>query len=340
MARIGHTVTLIVGKPKEEFQHRRAEFLKSKGVKLIYIPDVKGGLTEKVRSFMVLAKMLLSNKFDILHFESIYLTFIAKLLHKRFVLTYHSFGLPNNIFSQHATRLISISEGITEDAIARHGYKNEEIDVVLHGVSERFAERYTKDDQTAIRERLGIPTDKTIIGIVASIEPRKGHHFLLEAVSKLPTEMRDSLHIVFCGNYKGADSEGWIREQMQKFSLTDKVTILGFQDPLIVYQALDIFCLPSVWEGFGLTPIEAMMAGCCVIRSNVQGSKEQIIEGVTGYTFETENPDDLSRVLRKVLSSTNQIPVIAEKARKYALDKFSLTTMARNTAEVYKRAMR
>lgn len=310
------------------------------GVKLIYFSNVKGSLPERLKAFCVLSKVLVSNRFDILHLESIYLTFVAKILRKRFVLTYHSFGLPNNIFSQHATRLISISDGITEDAMKRHGYKRDEIDIVLHGVSDRFAQRYTPDEQTATRRSLGIPTDKTIIGIVASIEPRKGHHFLLEAVSKLSAEMCENLYIVFCGNYKGANSEEWIQEQIRKFNLSDRVTILGFQDPVQVYQALDLFCLPSIWEGFPLTVVEAMMAGCCVIRSNVQGCREQIIEGVTGYSFETENPDDLSRVLQKVLSSPIKISIIAEKAREYALNKFSLTTMARNTAEVYRRAMK
>ncbi len=308
-------------------------------MELIYIPDVKGSLPERIRALFALSKVLLCNKFDILHFESIYLTFIAKILHKRFVLTYHSFGLPNNFFSQHATRLISISEGITEDAIKRHGYRKEEIDIVLHGVSERFAERYTEEEQMAIRKSLGIPVDKTIIGIVASIEPRKGHHFLLEAVSKLPSEIRENLYLVFCGNFKGTNSEEWMREQIKRYTLSDKVTILGFQDPLRVYRALDIFCLPSIWEGFALTAVESMMAGCCVIRSNVQGCKEQIIEGVTGFSFESENPNDLSRVLREVLSNPQSLSVIGEKAREFALSNFSLTTMARNTAEVYKRVM-
>jgi len=340
LVKVGHSVTLIVGKPQEAYQHQRADFLKSLGVKLIYLPDVKGRLPEKIKALLTLSKVLLRNKFDILHFESIYLTFIPKVLHKRFVLTYHSFGLQKNFYSQHATRLISISEGITEDAMKRHGYRKEEIDVVLHGVSERFAQLYTEDEQTTIRKSLGIPVNKTIIGIVASIEPRKGHHFLIEAVSKLPKEMRETLHMVFCGNYKGADSKEWLQETIQKFALSDKVTILGFQDPLKVYKALDIFCLPSIWEGFPLTAIEAMMASCCVIRSNVQGCKEQIIEGVTGYSFESENPDDLARVLREVLLNPQLKTAASKKAREYALSKFSLTTMARNTIEVYKRAMK
>lgn len=331
----GHDVTLIIGRPKHDFQISKSDYLKEIGVRQIYFSDLREGFFSRISAFAQLSGIILKCNFDILHFESIYLTFIPKLLHKKFVLTYHSFGLKNNIFSQHATRLISISEGITQDAIARHGYKPKEIDVVLHGVSKKYAETYSANEQVRIREQLKVPPQKLIIGIVASIEPRKGHHFLLDAISRLPIEKRNLIHIIFCGNYKGFNSENWIKEQIANFNLTDNVTIIGFQNPLKIYQALDVFCLPSIWEGFPLTAIEAMLARCCVVRSNVQGAKEQIIEGVTGFTFESENPESLKNILEYLFDNKAIITSVAKSARDYALEHFTLDVMTANTLSVY-----
>lgn len=336
---IGHNVTLIVGHPLDSKENEKSVYAKSKGFNIREMPNPHNGIKERLKSFLFLSKELSEGKYDIIHMESIYLSIIPKLLHKKFTVTLHSWGLKKNIFAPRATRIIAISEGMKQEAITRHGYKESDIDIVLHGVSPRFAEPFTNDDQQSIRKQLELPTDKILIGIVASIEPRKGHHFLLEAVSMLPKEMIDRIHMVFCGNYKGEGSQKWISEQISKFDLDSKVSLLGFQDPLDVYRSLDIFVLPSIWEGFPLTAVEAMLANCCVIRSNVQGAKEQIIDGETGFVFESQNPEALYKTLTALLTDTKLIKQVAANGREYALKNFTLDTMARNTANVYRKIL-
>jgi glycosyltransferase involved in cell wall biosynthesis len=269
--------------------------------------------------------------------ESIYLTFIPWLLLKKFTLTYHSYGLKKNFFSKKATHLIAISKEIKEDAVKTHGYNPENVSIVLHGVSKRFSELASLDEKYKIKSRYGIPQDKIVIGIVASIEPRKGHHFLLEAVKNLTAERRAQIHLVFCGGYKGDNSEQWIHELIAQYNLQEKVTIIPHQDPKPIYQVLDIFCLPSVWEGFGLVVIEAMLAGCCAVRSNVQGAEEQIVEGQTGYLFETENPISLQTKLEYLIDNPKQIKRIGNAGREDALKRFTLDVMAKNTVKVYRK---
>lgn len=336
---IGHRVTLIVGRALTSQEEERSIYAQSKGFEIKEIPNPNNGLAERIKTYLALSKELLTGGYDMIHMESIYLSIIPKLLHMRFTVTLHSWGLAKNIFAPRATRIIAISEGIKEEALNRHGYQEDQIDVVLHGVSKRFGDAYTDEEKLSIRARLGIPTDKLVIGIVSSIEPRKGHHFLLEAIAMLPTELRNQVHIVICGNYRVKENEQWIHSLIDKFRLNSKVSILGFRDPLHVYRALDIFVLPSVWEGFGLTPIEAMMSNCCVVRSNVQGAKEQIINGETGFVFESENSKNLSEVLNKLITDTQIIKNVARAGREYALTHFTLDTMARNTANVYRKIL-
>jgi glycosyltransferase involved in cell wall biosynthesis len=334
---IGHNVTLIIGTPTLDHQIAKQKYLLEKGVNVVNVPNVKGGILSRIAAMMAISKQLLTLRYDIIHMESIYLTFIPWLLRKKFTLTYHSYGLKKNFFSKNATHLVAISKEIKEDAIKTHGYKPENVSIVLHGVSKRFAELASPDEKQHIKQHFGIPQDKIVIGIVASIEPRKGHHFLLEAVKNLTAERREKIHLVFCGGYKGENSEQWIHELIAQYSLQDKVTFIPHQDPKPVYQVLDIFCLPSVWEGFPLVVLEAKLAGCCAVRSNVQGAEEQITEGQTGYLFETENPASLQSKLEYLIDNPERIKQVGNAGREDALKRFTLETMAKNTAKVYRK---
>lgn len=334
---IGHDVTLLIAKPTLEHQQAKQRYLLEKGVKVVNVPEVRGGLLANITAMIAISWKLMTLKYDIIHMESIYLTFIPWLLGKKFTLTYHSFGLKKNIYSKNATHLIAISKEIKEDAMNTHGYKPEEISIVLHGVNKRFAEIASPEERTNIKRHFGLPQDKILVGIVASIEPRKGHHFLLEAVKNLTPERRERIHVVFCGAYKGAHSEEWIHELIEEYHLEDKVTFIPHQDPKPVYQVLDVFCLPSVWEGFPLVVLEAMLAGCCAIRSNVQGAEEQITEDKTGYLFETENPASLQSKLEYLIDNPERIKQVGAAGREDALKRFTLEVMAANTAKVYRK---
>lgn len=335
LVNIGHNVTLIVGQPKEVYQQEKARYIRSRGVSVIEIPDIHRGKINKVRALFSLLKELSFGHYDVIHMESIYLSFIPKLLHKKFTVTLHSWGLKKNIFAPKATRIIAISQGIKEEALNRHGYKEENIDIVLHGVSERFAEPITETKRKELKVRFGIPEGKTVIGIVGSIQPRKGHQFLLKAVGNLETREKDNIHLVFCGNPIGTEDEIWINNEIQKYKLSNKVTIIPHTDPLDVYRCLDILCLPSVWEGFALVTVEAMLAGNCVLRSDVQGAKEQIQNGITGFTFKSQDVDDLREKLQFIISHPDEIKAVALAGKNYALSHFTLNTMAANTAKVF-----
>jgi glycosyltransferase involved in cell wall biosynthesis len=334
---LGHDVTLIIGKPELDNQIIKQQYLLNKGVRVINVPVIGKGLRSKIMAFLSIIKLLMTLKYDIIHMESVYLTFIPWLLGKKFTLTWHFNGIPKTVYSKKANHLIAISKETKDDAVNHHGYKPEDISIVLHGVNKRFAELATLDERTAIKQRLDLPQDKILIGIVGSIEPRKGHHFLLEAVSKLSLDGAEMIHVVFLGCYKGEHSEEWIHGLIAGYKLQDKVTIIPFQDPKPIYQVLDIFCLPSVREGFPLVAIEAKLAGCCVIRSNVDGVDEQIIDGVTGYIFQTENPEDLMKKLEYLIDNPERMKQVGMAGREDALQRFTLDVMAENTVKVYRK---
>lgn len=334
LAGIGQDVTLIIERPSGDDPKTAVDRLRRAGVRMRFFHPLRG-LAGKIRGLAQLTFFLLSGHYRILHFESIYLTFIPGLLHRRFVLTYHSYGLPKTMLSHKATRLIAISKEMEQDAIRRHGYAPGQISIVHHGVSPRFAEPVSAQRRKELRIGLSIPTDKVIIGIVGSIQPRKGHHFLCEALATMPPEKRALVHLVFCGAPQAPEHAVWIRNVIASAGLQEQVSLIPHRDPLDVYRCLDIFCLPSVWEGFGLVVIEAMLAGNCVIRSDVQGASEQIEEGVNGFTFESENPAALRRCIERLLDNPAEMRRVGAESSRMALQRFTLKQMALNTVKVY-----
>ena len=339
LAEIGQLVTLVIAKPKSEEEKMLVKRLENKGVNFIFF-DSLNGLKNKIKGFCKIFKAVNSRKFDILHFESIYLTFIPWMARKRAVVTYHSFGLKKKWQAKNVSRLIAISKEIKEDAMRGHGYREDQIDIVLHGVSKRFSTPLSDEEIVSIKLQNGIPEHKIIIGIVGSIQPRKGHHFLLEAVSYLPEKLKKQIHLVFVGNPLPDPSDfSWINSQIEIFDLKSQTTLISHCDTSKIYPILDIFCLPSIWEGFPLVTLEAMLAGCAVIRSNVQGASEQIIEGKTGLTFETENPVDLGKKLEWLIENRSERKRLGKSAQKYALEHFTITEMAKNTLKVYQKVI-
>ena len=118
-------------------------------------------------------------------------------------------------------------------------------------------------DRTALRAEWGIPANALVIGHVGRFMEVKNHEFLVQVaaeVDKRHPEMR--LLLVGDGKLRRA-----IERQVSQLGLTDKVIFAGQRrDVARLLQAMDVFLFPSIWEGLGLAPIEAQLAGLpCVI---------------------------------------------------------------------------
>jgi glycosyltransferase involved in cell wall biosynthesis len=308
-------------------------------VKVFNFPSItNSSKSSQVFTTIKIIGHILAHKYDIIHVESPYLTFIPWLLHKKFTSTFHVNDLVPCFYYKNATHLIAISNETKSYAMEHFGFRSEDITIVNHGVSVRFAQKLSEAQKVQIKTKYKIPNDKLIIGFVGSIEPRKGHDILIKAVDNLSDIYRSKVHIVFVGDDKssGKNTE-WLKSLIQSSMISKQISCIGYTDPQPLYQIFDIFCLPSRLEGFGLVVIEAMMSENCVIRSNTEGASDQISNGMTGYIFENENIDQLSGILAKLISEPSLIKKTAERGKKDALQRFTIETMAENTAKVYQK---
>lgn len=341
----GHNVYIFTAgaqNPNNEANVRLADRLEATGAKIIKInfpltsTNKTSYLVSMLRSVAVVAKELKKNNIDVIHIHTPALSFIPIILRRKFVKTVHVKDLALSFLDKKASHEIVISRETYDEAIRKFHYKENEITLIFNGVAESFAKTISNNDKNNFKETKNIPKDKVIIGIVGSVQYRKGHDILLEAISHLRNDLKNQVHLIILG--EGSETEEiWLKGLIRKFNLESTISKFGFQDPKSYYDIMDIFVLPSRLEGFPLVAIEAMMSNCCVIRSDTEGAYDQIESGVTGLLFKNESIEELTKQLEFAINNEPERIKIAAAGREYALDNFTAEKMTEQTIAVYEK---
>lgn len=183
--------------------------------------------------------------------------------------------------------------------------------VIMHGV-DCTAFRPT-DNRDALRRALGLPIDACLIGCFGRIRAQKGVDLMIDAALALMPS-RPDLHMVFTGRVTDDQKEFLAGQQVRLAAagLLDRVRFLGelgWDDVARHYQALDLFCAPARWEGFGLTPLEAMASGVPVVATRVGAFEALIREGVTGSLV---SPGDAAALTEAIRAWIDDRPRLAQ----------------------------
>lgn len=163
-------------------------------------------------------------------------------------------------------------------------YLERPADVVLHGIgTEGFS---PAPDRRALRRSLGLPGDAVIFGCYGRIRAQKGTDAFVEAAIALLGDRPQAVALVM--GRATAEHTAFLA------GLRDKVAAAGLTDRILFppevpvdriadwYRVLDLYVAPQRWEGFGLTPLEAMACGVPVVATRVGAFEELITEGQTG----------------------------------------------------------
>jgi glycosyltransferase involved in cell wall biosynthesis len=285
-------------------------------------------------------------KIDLLHAH----LFRAELLGTRAA---HEAGTPVVVATAHSSRVrskadiaalaavtTSIHRLIVPSAaiaakVRAEGRGAAEITVVPNGVDlDRFSPHRSNQDLAGVRAALGIPPDAFLIGVVARLEPEKGHRHLLEALPAI-VEAVPNAWLLLVGEGSQADP---LRAQAGSLPLAagQTVVIAGFQpDVEAVTQALDVAVMPSLREAQGLALLEAMAARRPVVASAVGGIPETIRDGVDGLLVPPADPDALAAAVIRLARDARLRDRLAASGRRRVEDRFSVAASARRVEAIY-----
>lgn len=196
-------------------------------------------------------------------------------------------------------------------------YLDVPVTVVMHGVDCTIFR--PAEDRRALRQALNLPEDACLIGCFGRIRAQKGVDLMVgAALALLPA--RPDVQMIFTGRVTD-DQKGFFTAELARLAaagLQDRVHFLGelgWDDVVRHYQALDLFCAPARWEGFGLTPLEAMASGVPVIASRVGAFEALIREGEVGALVPPGDAAALTEAIRVWIDDRARLAAAGPKAR-------------------------
>jgi glycosyltransferase involved in cell wall biosynthesis len=190
-----------------------------------------------------------------------------------------------------------------------------------------------QDDVDILKERLNIPKEKVIIGMVARITEQKDPFFFLEIAREMKNRVED-IFFVLVGD---GEMRALIEERINSTGdLCDYVFITGWvENPELYIKCFDVGILTSKWEGFGLVLVEYMASKVPIAATNVDGIPYVITDGYSGLLSESGNIDQFADKICLLLRDKALRETLVYNAYKEAHDKFSIERTARQYEEVY-----
>jgi glycosyltransferase involved in cell wall biosynthesis len=156
---------------------------------------------------------------------------------------------------------------------------------------------------------------------VARQVAEKGYLELFEAFARLAPRY-PSLQLLICGSRLDSDHAGPVDRELQALiqRCPGQVIEAGGVDQVeLAYDAMDLFCLPSWREGMPRTIIEAMMSGLPVVATDIRGSREEVVPGVTGLLVPVRDADGLARGLEQLIVDPDRRQRYGQAGRERAL---------------------
>ena len=196
-----------------------------------------------------------------------------------------------------AARILTISQNSKDDIVRILKIPDDKIDVVHLGVEERFRPDSTRMEE--IRRKYNLP--QHFILYVGNLSPHKNIHGLIKAFESLPSDLKKQYKLVLSAARNNKDFTR-SKTLMQKLDLAGAVHLTGFideEDLPGVYSQCSLFVFPSLYEGFGLPPLEAMACGCPVASSDTSSLPEVL--GKAAFYFDPHNIEDISRAMKRML---------------------------------------
>jgi glycosyltransferase involved in cell wall biosynthesis len=190
-----------------------------------------------------------------------------------------------------------------------------DVAVIYNGID---VDRFTK----ATAARIDVPAGALTIGFAARFEERKGIVELMSAWEIVVREVPEAhLVLIGAGGALESDMKAWA-------ATTDRVHVLGFREDMPeVLAGLDVFVMPSHFEGFGIALVEAMAAGAGVIAASASNLPELVTDGVEGLLVPVKDPGALAAAIIDLCRDGVEREVMARAARERARRDFSLDRM-------------
>jgi glycosyltransferase involved in cell wall biosynthesis len=210
----------------------------------------------------------------------------------------------------------------------RYAPRGAPVTVVPYGVDlERFAPKPVRPE--LVEGRTGDEARHVVVGTVARLSPEKGVRYLVEAFATLKRRYGDGVSLSIAG-------EGPERDRLAALAARLGIGVdwrgwLQHNDVPAFLQGLDIFVLPSVYEGFGIAAVEAAASGLPVVASDVHGIPDVVSDGETGLLVPAKDASALAQAITRLVEDDALRRRLGEAGRRYVAQRYDWRA---NTAQM------
>ena len=229
--------------------------------------------------------------------------------------------------------VVASAEAVKSAYVRQLGIGAEAVRVVYNAVNWDRLDATNSPD--AVRAELGIPSDRIVVGVVATLQDKKGHRVLLDAFARTPGLERTWLMLVGDGPLRSA-----LEDHAVRLGIDARVTFCGTRRDLgNVLPAMDIFALPSLWEGLPLAMILAMGAGRPVVATNIAGIPEVVTDGRNGLLVAPGDVAGIGAAVARLVSDGDERRRFGAAAREAVRDRFGADAYAASVTTLYEECL-
>lgn len=286
-------------------------------------------------------QVIRENRIELVHAHSrvpawiCYLAMRGEKGNRPFVTTCHS-TYSVHVGSQVMTwgdSMIAVSSFVRQHMLRNFGTAPDRITTVYNGVSpDLYDAARGKDMAARYKSELGLDNGTRVVGMVASLTPRKGYAYFIRAAQAILAQYPNVVFLGVGGGVQKDELESMAREA----GLDSRFRFLGVrQDVRDLMYSFDIFVLSSMSEGLPYVILEAMCMKKPIVSTNVGGIPEAIEHGANGLLVPPKDVDALSHSILSLLEDTDQARALGEAAHRRIADSFSVEKMVDQTEQIY-----
>jgi len=240
------------------------------------------------------------------HYHNVY-------AHRR--IKYH---LINRVLSSLNDRILAVSQAVKESVVRCDRISPDKIEVLYNGIDpSKFKGEFEHSD---LRRKLGVKPEDFLVGVVARLEEQKGHIYLFRALRQLlPDFPQIKVLVVGDGTLRPV-----LEAKAKEMGFSEQVLFLGTRKDIPeILASLDLFILPSLWEGFGLAIVEAMSMGIPVVATAIGGVDEVICSGHDGLLVPPGEVPSLVAAVREVILDPRKYREMGKRGKETVGNKFT-----------------
>jgi glycosyltransferase involved in cell wall biosynthesis len=227
-------------------------------------------------------------------------------------------ALAERLLMRGTDRVVVSAESVREFYMQQVHATPAKVDVIYNAVD--WSQLQTTISRESMRATVGVGPGAPLAGIIARLTEQKAHRYLFDAMASTP-ELAP-LHLIVVGD---GDLRDEVRAHADRLGLSARVHFLGARRDLgDLLGAIDVFVMPSLWEGLPLSLVLAMGAGLPVVATRVAGIPEVVQDGVTGLLVPPADVPALGSALARLVADPALRHTMGDAAAAFVRPRFGI----------------